>query len=212
MSKIYFTSQRKQDYDDYLETEHWKRLRASVLFPACLCKICRNKIAVHAHHRVYRNFYDVTPGDLIAVCQLCHSKIHAAIDQGLIAADADAKTIRALFPEEPAAKTIAPAPTKVVDAPILCGAPLPLEKAIVLGNPKLAGQRFTAAQWKKLNNALHCKYKERGKLLEKLRKARKIPFKGPGREQLSRDLAHLSNEEIRNNFSQLSLTNTEVSV
>lgn len=90
-------NEKKEEYKEYLKSNHWKNLRSKVIWPGKICEICQKVEAVHAHHRLYRNLYDVTPKDLIAVCQACHSQIHDWAYKGKLFHAADAKKIRKTF-------------------------------------------------------------------------------------------------------------------
>ena len=77
---------KSQRYNDYLQSDHWKQLRLSVLKRANFkCERCASdKIitdAHHVHHINYRNLIDVGMTDLMAVCERCHKKIHKGIDK-----------------------------------------------------------------------------------------------------------------------------------
>lgn len=73
-----------RSYDDYLNSDHWKKLRLRILDrDGRKCVICP-KDAEHVHHINYRNWVDVLDTDLISVCGECHTKIHIAIDNGFI--------------------------------------------------------------------------------------------------------------------------------
>lgn len=63
-------------YDLYLETDHWKDLRAAAIAHyGDTCVLCDSK-PVQVHHRTYarRGFEQLT--DLIVLCDGCHSRYH----------------------------------------------------------------------------------------------------------------------------------------
>lgn len=66
-------------YNNYLESEHWDRIRAIVLERDFWCLCCFKNQSVQAHHLDYGNYnrYGVTfPVDCIGVCESCHDFIH----------------------------------------------------------------------------------------------------------------------------------------
>ena len=70
----------RQEYLEYLRTEHWRELRARLLQSRPVCERCGRNEASECHHLNYRNLLDVTPRDLLALCRDCHKAIHIAID------------------------------------------------------------------------------------------------------------------------------------
>lgn len=67
-------------YLDYLDSEHWKELRkAKFALTGYKCECCGRKERIQLHHINYRNWYDCTPDDLIALCHSCHTDLHSAM-------------------------------------------------------------------------------------------------------------------------------------
>jgi hypothetical protein len=68
-------------YADYLQTNHWKRLRRVKLEQANYhCHRCESTWYLQVHHRVYRkSWYDSIPEDLEVVCGYCHKKEHGIL-------------------------------------------------------------------------------------------------------------------------------------
>lgn len=64
----------------YLNSDHWKHLKAQALAANACCAICFNRSTLEVHHRHYRNLYDVTLDDLAVLCRECHRKIHRHVD------------------------------------------------------------------------------------------------------------------------------------
>jgi 5-methylcytosine-specific restriction endonuclease McrA len=83
---IKFTHKRI-DYQLYLKTSHWKKIRCKAIKRADYkCQICSNRHEeLHVHHNTYYDskgnsilFWE-KPSDLICVCEKCHSVIHSYI-------------------------------------------------------------------------------------------------------------------------------------
>lgn len=70
-------------YSQYLKTPHWKSLRKQVIERDRCCIICQKR-GENVHHMVYRKLLNVTPDDLVFLCQSCHTNVHAAINAGLL--------------------------------------------------------------------------------------------------------------------------------
>ena len=67
----------KQNYNRYLRTKKWKKKRAKILKRAKYkCEICKVNRAWQVHHTTYKNIYNETVKDLIAVCEICHKDSH----------------------------------------------------------------------------------------------------------------------------------------
>jgi len=67
---------RSMPYPEYLRTNHWKAVRNRVMQQAgWKCQLCPGG-AVDAHHMTYENRGDEGPGDVIALCRVCHSRWH----------------------------------------------------------------------------------------------------------------------------------------
>jgi HNH endonuclease len=77
---------RSMPYSEYLQTEHWKTLRAGMLRRAQYkCQVCYRSGALQVHHRTYERRGDEDWSDLIVLCGDCHSTFH---QQGKLAANA----------------------------------------------------------------------------------------------------------------------------
>jgi len=63
------------EYDRYLESEHWKAFTNNLLDEYEQCYICENK-AEHVHHLSYRNLGKEDNDDVVALCSKCHCYIH----------------------------------------------------------------------------------------------------------------------------------------
>lgn len=78
---------KRIDYDKYLNSKHWKRIRTKIIkradYHCQLCGTYRGTFNVH-HNRYYDNkgnsiLFHEKPSDLIYVCSKCHSVIHKFI-------------------------------------------------------------------------------------------------------------------------------------
>ena len=66
------------DYSDYLQTPHWKSVRADALKRAGhRCQVCNRKGRLEVHHRTYDRRGRELPADLIAICDNCHGTFHS---------------------------------------------------------------------------------------------------------------------------------------
>lgn len=67
----------KPEYQEYLQSDHWRGLRAVVMErDNHKCCHCGNPGYI-AHHKYYRDHYhDSLPQDLITLCGPCHEIVH----------------------------------------------------------------------------------------------------------------------------------------
>lgn len=73
----------KVEYANYLNSEHWKRLRARKKRGKIIrCAICSSNVNIHTHHLFYRNIYDVEISDLRLLCERCHTITHDLLKSG----------------------------------------------------------------------------------------------------------------------------------
>lgn len=64
-------------YQDYLQSEHWKKLSAETKrLAGNRCQVCNGKKRLEAHHRTYERIGFELPGDLIVLCYKCHGIFH----------------------------------------------------------------------------------------------------------------------------------------
>ncbi len=67
----------KLPYPEYLQTDHWKRIRAWALRQAGYrCQICHTKKTLHTHHRTYERLGSERLSDLTVLCRACHERHH----------------------------------------------------------------------------------------------------------------------------------------
>lgn len=63
------------EYNQYLESEHWRGFAKSLFDEQKQCSICGNK-AEHIHHLHYRNIWKENIEDVVVLCAKCHCFIH----------------------------------------------------------------------------------------------------------------------------------------
>lgn len=74
---IYIMDLKSLPYSEYLQTEHWKRIRTTALDRAKnRCQVCNTSIGLHVHHRTYENRGDEQPEDVTVLCATCHKLFH----------------------------------------------------------------------------------------------------------------------------------------
>lgn len=80
----------KQEYQQYLRSEHWFRLRARKLknakrnaiksgYSGLRCVICGVTENLEVHHMFYGELYDVRTSHLRVLCRNCHQTTHDLI-------------------------------------------------------------------------------------------------------------------------------------
>lgn len=71
-------SLRAMSYEDYLATEHWKKVREyAIRASGGRCSLCNAPSRLQAHHRTYENLGEERPRDVITLCESCHETFHA---------------------------------------------------------------------------------------------------------------------------------------
>ncbi|MEK7398333.1 MAG: helicase-related protein [Candidatus Poribacteria bacterium] len=63
------------EYNQYLESEHWREFAKHILDENKQCGICENR-AEHVHHLHYRNIRKENAEDVVVLCVKCHCFIH----------------------------------------------------------------------------------------------------------------------------------------
>ena len=68
----------REEYQQYLQTEHWQRLRNAVLErDGKKCVRCEWPVRLQVHHKIYRDTpQDTLLEDLETLCEKCHSGAH----------------------------------------------------------------------------------------------------------------------------------------
>lgn len=70
------------EHDSYLATPKWRGKRAAVMARAGgLCEGCRTHPATQVHHLTYEHWQDEFLWELVAICDGCHERVHAAKDR-----------------------------------------------------------------------------------------------------------------------------------
>ena len=67
---LHWTNDHKWWYwNVYLESDHWKQLRAEKLKSSPRCETCGSKDRIEPHHLNYKNLFDVQLSDLKTLCR-----------------------------------------------------------------------------------------------------------------------------------------------
>lgn len=67
----------KQEYQEYLKTAHWQKIRTWVLtFWDGRCALCNSDQDVDVHHRYYGRLWRENLTDCIALCRDHHTLYH----------------------------------------------------------------------------------------------------------------------------------------
>jgi predicted metal-binding protein len=68
----------KSEYDEYLQSEHWKIVskesRRLADYRCQVCNSCDN--VLHVHHRTYERIGNELQQDLVCLCDKCHELFH----------------------------------------------------------------------------------------------------------------------------------------
>lgn len=71
-------------YAEYLQSDHWKKLRKRKLKESPSCLVCKTEKTLEVHHIRYKNLTDVKLTDLRTLCEKCHRTLHKAKENGHI--------------------------------------------------------------------------------------------------------------------------------
>ncbi len=64
-------------YADYLASPQWQARREWTITAAGYrCQLCNASGPLDVHHRTYERLGHELPGDLIALCETCHERVH----------------------------------------------------------------------------------------------------------------------------------------
>ena len=67
----------KASYQDYLQTDHWKRTREAALKRAGhKCQVCGRRSDLQVHHNDYSRLGGELPTDLVVLCKEHHELFH----------------------------------------------------------------------------------------------------------------------------------------
>lgn len=68
---------RKELYQEYLRTDHWKETRARIIARAGgKCEACGKAGPLEVHHLTYERLFNENDNDLLALCGKCHGLRH----------------------------------------------------------------------------------------------------------------------------------------
>jgi len=70
------------EYKEYLQTSHWKNLRAQKKNRRCA--VCATNEVLHTHHLNYGNLFNVSTSDLRVLCKRCHFLSHELFRSGIL--------------------------------------------------------------------------------------------------------------------------------
>ncbi|SRR6266545_5228249 len=70
-------SEGQKVYQEYLESDHWQRLRKKAIDRDKGCLRCRSNRRLQVHHKMYRgSWFDTLLSDLETLCRSCHKNEH----------------------------------------------------------------------------------------------------------------------------------------
>lgn len=74
---LYNKEKRKTEYQEYLNSDHWKQIRLKALKRAGYkCQLCASNKELNVHHNTYKNKGHENLNDLVVLCRDCHKKFH----------------------------------------------------------------------------------------------------------------------------------------
>lgn len=72
-----FEQQRKDEYAEYLRSDHWQRMRKVALWRwNYKCVVCGTKDNLDVHHKTYDRLGHEALEDLVVLCRSCHEATH----------------------------------------------------------------------------------------------------------------------------------------
>jgi 5-methylcytosine-specific restriction endonuclease McrA len=69
------------DYQLYLQSDHWRRMRAAALAWSGECALCASHRHLEVHHRRYDRLWRERLTDLVVLCSRCHRRHHATLEE-----------------------------------------------------------------------------------------------------------------------------------
>lgn len=73
----YKKESKKLEYQEYLNSPHWKETRLKALKRAGnRCQLCSSTKDLNVHHNTYKNKGHEDLNDLVVLCRKCHAKFH----------------------------------------------------------------------------------------------------------------------------------------
>ena len=68
---------KKEQYKEYLQSDHWKETRERALERAGYkCQVCGYYKNLQVHHNTYKNIGHEDDTDLVVLCWKCHKTFH----------------------------------------------------------------------------------------------------------------------------------------
>src|SRR5262249_54978782 len=89
--------QQRRDYDAHMNSETWRAKSLAVRRRNPICEGCGLNPSTQAHHETYENFGDEFLFQLRAVCDECHARLHAHMNDDTD--DIDDETLARLMAE-----------------------------------------------------------------------------------------------------------------
>lgn len=76
----------KEQYKKYLQSNHWRVIRAWVKYKRKYCEICNSKYRLEVHHKNYDHIWHENehPDDLMLLCDFCHDACHNMKNRNLL--------------------------------------------------------------------------------------------------------------------------------
>ena len=75
--EVYSNIKPKEEYKEYLNSDHWKQIRLKALDRAGnRCQLCSSTDNLNVHHNTYKNRGNEDLKDLVVLCRECHAKFH----------------------------------------------------------------------------------------------------------------------------------------
>lgn len=75
-------TKKRIDYDKYLNSKHWKRIKEKALKRAKYkCALCSYPGSLQVHHNNYKCLYWEKKSDITVLCRNCHARHHRIIDK-----------------------------------------------------------------------------------------------------------------------------------
>ena len=71
------------DYQEYLNTKHWQRVRKRALKRAGnRCQVCGRADNLNVHHNNYDRVSKERKADVVVLCRACHRLYHGIMPRG----------------------------------------------------------------------------------------------------------------------------------
>ena len=77
LRRMFALNWRNLPYAQYLQTPHWRMVRAQAIKRAGgRCQFCNADGPLEVHHRTYERLGYERTGDVVALCPACHGALH----------------------------------------------------------------------------------------------------------------------------------------